>query len=144
MEKQVRLIAILLCSILLTSCGKESSPSEAYDAYIKAILSGISYEQSKVYFTANKIAEVESNVPALMKSMNKSREDVVAVYEKFALKTTKCSSYSLISETIDGSTASLQYNITDTCTPSNNTSATENVTMLKEGSWKISDVITIL
>ena len=144
MEKQVRLIAILLFSILLTSCGKESSPSETYDAYINAILSGISYEQSKVYFTANKIAEVESNVPALMKSMNKSREDVVAVYEKFALQTRKCSSYSLISETIDGSTASLQYNITDTCTPSNNTSATENVTMLKEGSWKISDVITTL
>ena len=137
-----------LSSALLTSllfgCSVEQSPSQVYIEYNSRVIAGISFDDEKVYFSKRKQQEVESKMPQYMKQMNKSRDEVIAVYLEFSKGLAKCKEISLLSEAIATETASLEFSQRDVCGNESISTEKQVVKMVKEGGWKIDDVVISL
>ena len=137
-----------LSSALLTSllfgCSVEQSPSQVYIEYNSRVIAGINYDDEKFYFSKRKRQEVESKMPQYMKQMNKSRDEVIAVYLEFSKGLAKCKEISLLSEAIATETASLEFSQRDVCGNESISTEKQVVKMVKEGGWKIDDVVISL
>ena len=137
-----------LSSALLTSlffgCSVEQSPSQVYIEYNSRVIAGINYDDEKFYFSKRKRQEVESKMPQYMKQMNKSRDEVIAVYLEFSKALAKCKEISLLSESIATETASLEFSQRDVCGNESISTEKQVVKMVKEGGWKIDDVVISL
>jgi len=137
-----------LSSALLTSllfgCSVEQSPSQVYIEYNTRVMAGINFDDEKVYFSKRKQQEVESKMPQYMKQMNKSRDEVIAIYLAFSKGLAKCKEISLISESIATETASLEFSQRDVCGNESTSIEKQVVKMVKEGGWKIDDVVISL
>lgn len=137
------LSSVLLASLLF-SCSVEKSPSQVYIEYNSRVIAGISFDDEKVYFSKRKQQEVESKMPQYMKQMNKSRDEVIAVYLEFSKGLAKCKEISLVSEVIETEKASLEFSQKDTCGNESTSTEKQVVKMVKEGGWKIDDVVISL
>ena len=133
-----------LLASLLFGCSVEESPSQVYIEYNSRVIAGINYDDEKFYFSKRKRQEVESKIPQYMKQMNKSRDEVIAVYLEFSKGLAKCKEISLLSEAIATETASLEFSQRDVCGNESISTEKQVVKMVKEGGWKIDDVVISL
>lgn len=83
-------------------------------------------------------------MPLYMKQMNKSRDEVIAVYLEFSKGLAKCKEIFLVSEVIEEEKASLEFSQRDICGTKSTSTEKKLVKMVKEGNWKIDDVIISL
>jgi hypothetical protein len=125
---------------LLAGCSTEKSPSQIYDEYNSKVISGISYDEDKSYYSKRKQAEVESKFPQYMEQMNKSRDEVIEFYLDFSRQAAKCKEITLTKELIDGNTALLQYSQKDICGNESTSEEKQIIRMIKEGGWKIDEI----
>lgn len=134
-------LSLALLVSLLFSCSVEKSPSQIYLEYNSRVITGISFDDEKAYFSKRKQQEVELKMPQYIKQMNKPRDEVIAIYLEFSKGLAKCKEIFLVSEVIETEKASLEFSQKDIC--GNESTSTENqvVKMVKEGSWKIDDVV---
>ena len=137
------LSSVLLASLLF-SCSLEKSPSQVYIEYNSRVIAGLSFDDEKVYFSKRKQQEVESKMPQYMKQMTKSRNEVIAVYLEFSKSLAKCKEISLVSEVIETKKASLEFSQKDICGNESTSTEKQVVKMVKEGGWKIDDVVISL
>ena len=137
------LSSVLLASLLF-SCSVEKSPSQVYIEYNSRVIAGLSFDDEKVYFSKRKQQEVESKMPQYMKQMTKSRNEVIAVYLEFSKSLAKCKEISLVSEVIETKKASLEFSQKDICGNESTSTEKQVVKMVKEGGWKIDDVVISL
>ncbi|MBV1909791.1 MAG: hypothetical protein KUG78_10755 [Kangiellaceae bacterium] len=137
------LSSVLLASLLF-SCSVEKSPSQVYIEYNSRVIAGLSFDDEKVYFSKRKQQKVESKMPQYMKQMTKSRNEVIAVYLEFSKSLAKCKEISLVSEVIETKKASLEFSQKDICGNESTSTEKQVVKMVKEGGWKIDDVVISL
>ena len=137
------LSSVLLASLLF-SCSVEKSPSQVYIEYNSRVIAGLSFDDEKVYFSKRKQQEVESKMPQYMQQMTKSRNEVIAVYLEFSKSLAKCKEISLVSEVIETKKASLEFSQKDICGNESTSTEKQVVKMVKEGGWKIDDVVISL
>ncbi|PCJ36248.1 MAG: hypothetical protein COA75_08450 [Cellvibrionales bacterium] len=133
-----------LLTFLLFGCSVEQSPSQVYVEYNSRVMAGMSFDDEKLYFSKKKQQEVESKMPQYMKQMNKSRDEVITVYLEFTKGLARCKEISLLSETIATETASLEFSQRDVCGNESTSTEKQVVKMVKEGGWKIDDVVISL
>lgn len=139
--KFTKALFLSLFVVLLFSCSEEKSPSQVYVEYNSKVIAGISYVDEKEYYSKRKKREVESQMPKYMKSMNKSREEVIKVYQGFSQGLAICKEILLVSEVIKNDKASLEFSQKDICGNETTTTGTQSIKMVKEGGWKIDDVL---
>ena len=140
----IKSLSSALLATLLFGCSVEKSPSQIYIEYNSRVIAGISYDDENVYFSKRKQLEVESKMPLYMKQMNKSRDEVIAVYLEFSKGLAKCKEISLLSEAIATETASLEFSQRDVCGNESTSTEKQVIKMVKEGGWKIDDVVISL
>lgn len=129
---------------LLFSCSAEKSPNQVYIEYNSKVIAGISFDDEKGYFSRRKQQEVESKMPQYMKQMNKSRDEVIAVYLEFSKGLAKCKEILLVSEVIQTDKALLEFSQKDICGNESTSKEKQVVKMVKEGGWKIDDIVISL
>jgi len=138
--KSAKLLWLTLGGLSLIGCSAEKSPSQVYEEYNSKVVAGISYDEDKAYYTKRKQQEVESKVLQYVKQMNKSRGEVVEVYLNFSREVAKCKEIMLVTETIEGNNALLEYSQKDICGNESASSEKQVVRMESENGWKIDDV----
>jgi len=129
---------------LLFSCSAEKSPNQVYIEYNSKVIAGISFDDEKGYFSRRKQQEVESKMPQYIKQMNKSRDEVIAVYLEFSKGLAKCKEILLVSEVIQTDKALLEFSQKDICGNESTSKEKQVVKMVKEGGWKIDDIVISL
>jgi len=134
-------LSLALFVFLLFGCSTEKSPSLVYIEYNSKIIVGISFDDENDYFSKRKQQEVELKMPQYMKQMNKSRDEVIAIYLEFSKGLAKCKEISLVSEIIETNKASLEFSQKDICGNESTSTAKQLVKMVKEGGWKIDNVV---
>jgi hypothetical protein len=137
-------LSLTLLVTLLFGCSMEKSPSQVYIEYNSKVIAGISYEDDKAYFSERKRREVESKMPQYIKQMNKSGDEVIALYLEFSRGLAKCKEISLVSEVIESDMASLEFSQKDICGNESTSTEKQKIKMIKEGGWKIDDVVISL
>ena len=130
--------------ILGFGCSAEKSPGQVYIEYNSKVIAGISFDDEKNYFSKRKQEEVESKMPQYMKQMNKSRDEVIAVYLELSKSVAECKEISLVSEVIETDTASLEFSQKDICGNESTSTERQVVKMVQEDGWKIDDVVISL
>jgi len=83
-------------------------------------------------------------MPQYMKQMNKSRDEVIVVYLEFSKGLAKCKEILPVSEVIETEKASLEFSQKDICGNESTSTEKQIVKMVKEGGWKIDDVVISL
>ena len=137
----IKSLSLALFVSLLFGCSTEKSPSLVYIEYNSRVIAGISFGDEKKYFSKRKQQEVESKMPQYMKQMNKSRDEVIAIYLEFSKGLAKCKEISLVSEIIETNKASLEFSQKDICGNESTSTAKQLVKMVKESGWKIDNVV---
>jgi len=132
--------SLLIALILLGGCAAEKTPNQIYTEYSSRVIDGITFSGEKAYYTRRKQDEVESRFPQYMKKMGRTRAEVIDFYSQFSRELAKCKELSLIRETINGSTAELEYAQKDVCGNASNTPDKQVIRMIFEDGWKIDDV----
>lgn len=131
---------LLAVFILISGCSADRTPSQTYNEYNSKVISGLGFEDEKAYFTKRKVNEIESKFPQYMKTMNKSREEVISFYSKFTREHAKCKELTLVVENIDGDVANLEYSQKDICGNQSSTQEKQLIRMKNEDGWKIDDI----
>lgn len=135
------LIPAIVSAILFVGCKGNDGPSATYEAYYKKAAAGISaFEEDAQFYSARKRAEVEQKIPAMMQSMGKSREDVVALYLAMSKAVAQCKKITLDREEVSGTLATLTYRQEDTCGNKPSGPEFQKVRLLNENGWKIDHV----
>jgi len=132
--------SLLTVLILLWGCAAEKTPNQIYTESNSRVINGMTFSDEKTYYTQRKQDEVESRFPQYMKKMGKTRAEVIDFYSRFSRELAKCKALSLVRETINGSTAELEYAQKDICGNESNTSEKQVIRMIFEDGWKIDDV----
>ena len=83
-------------------------------------------------------------MPQYIKQMNKSRDEVIAVYLEFSKGLAKCKEILLVSEVIQTDKALLEFSQKDICGNESTSKEKQVVKMVKEGGWKIDDIVISL
>lgn len=139
--KAFKLILLSITLFLLAACSSDKSPSEVYEEYNAKVVQGINFVDDKAYYTKRKLKEVESKFPQYMKSMKKSREEVIEFYIDFSKKLAECKEIKLVKEVVENNTATLEYSQKDICGNESSSKEKQTIRMIKEGGWKIDDVL---
>ncbi len=138
--KHSKLLILSLILLLLSACSADKSPSAIYEEYNAKVIRGISFRDDKTYYTQRKQEEVEAKFPQYMKTMNKSRAEVIEFYLDFSRKLAKCKDIVLENENVDGDTAILEYSQKDICGNEATSPEKQTIRMINEGGWKIDDI----
>lgn len=121
----------------------EKSPAEVYAEYNARVVRGISFADDASYYSTRKRAEVEGKFPLQMKQMNKSRDEVIAIYLQFSRELAKCQVLSLATQRLVAREAAvyLEYAVSDRCAKAPAAGQRHKIKMVKEGGgWKIDSV----
>ena len=131
--------ALLLLS--LGACEQAQSPSEFYKTYYQRSASGFaSLDEDARYHSQRKRAEVAEKIPALMQSMGKTREEVIAIYLSLSKAVAHCKKIELTDQQMSRQTAQLTYRQSDACGSIATTPQTQRVRLVNEDGWKIDHV----
>ena len=133
-------IFLLVVFILNSGCSADKTPSQTYNEYNAKVISGLEFEDEKAYYTKRKVNEIEAKFPQYMKTMGKSREEVISFYSEFSREHAKCKELTLVRENINGNVATLEYSQKDICGNQSSTQEKQLIQMNKEGGWKIDDI----
>lgn len=136
----MRNILILSLLITLTGCGEKPSPSAVYEEYNAKVISGLSFEEEKEYYSKSKLAEVEASFPKYMAQMKKSKEEVVKFYQDFSQSVAKCKTIKLLKQQDSNNSTVLIYAQTDICGNESSGDEKQTVKMVNENGWKIDSV----
>lgn len=129
-----------LAILLLGACSSPKAPSVVYEEYNQQIIAGMAFEEEVTYFTKRKQQEVEAQFPPLMDRTNRTRDEVIELYQTISRELAKCKQISLAEEQIEGNTAYLVYDQRDICGNASESNEKHSVRMVDEGGWKIDDV----
>lgn len=129
----------------LCACKEAKSPAAFYEEYYAKSAAGFaSLDEDAAYHSKRKRAEVEAKLPAMMQSMGKTREEVVALYLDLAKATAHCKKIELAEQQVSDTTAQLTYRQTDVCGNASTTPPSapqsQRVRLVNEGGWKIDHV----
>lgn len=127
----------------LAASAAEKSPAEVYAEYNARVVRGISFADDAAYYSTRKRAEVEGKFPLQMKQMNKSRDEVIAIYLQFSRELAKCQVLSLATQRLEAREAAayLEYAVADRCAKAPAAPQRHKIKMVKEGGgWKIDSV----
>ena len=139
--KSVKTYLFSLSLLVLSACTPDKPPSQIYEEYNSKVIQGIGFDDEKAYFTKRKQEEVESKMPQYMKSMNKTRAEVIKVYLDFSRGLAKCKEITIVKEEITGNTATLEYSQKDICGNESASQEKQSIRMINENGWKIDDVV---
>lgn len=128
--------------MVLVGCGQAPSPDSIYQQYNAKVVSGISFEEEKTFYTVSKVAAVDAMIPNYMKQMKKSEQEVIEFYLHFSQSMAKCKKITLDEEKITADKAELVYSLTDSCGNDPKPGEKKTVKMINEDGWKI-DSVTI-
>lgn len=132
-------LALLL--IALAGCQKQEAPNVFYERYYQKSVDGIAtLEEEAVFHSARKRADVEQKIPAMMKMMGKTREEVARVYLGMSQTLARCKKIELDGQSISGDVAELTYRQTDVCGSTSTSPETQKVRLVNEDGWKIDQV----
>ena len=76
-----------------------------------------------------------------MKSMNKTRAEVIEGYLYFSQGLAKCKEITLVKETVTDNIATLEYSQKDICGNESASKEKQSIRMINEGGWKIDEVV---
>jgi hypothetical protein len=138
--KIFKLLSLSLILFLLLACSSEKSPGQIYEEYNSRVIQGINYDDDLAYYTKRKQEEVESKMPQYMKTMEKSRDEVIEVYLEFSRELAKCREITLVKEIVELNTAMLEYSQKDICGNESTSPEKQSIRMLNEDGWKIDDI----
>jgi len=127
----------------LSAGAAEKSPAEVYAEYTARVAQGISFADDAAYYSKRKRAEVEAKVPLQMKQMNKSRDEVIAIYLQFSRELAKCQVLRLATQRLEAREAAayLEYAVVDRCAKAPAAGQRQKIKMINEGGgWKIDSV----
>ncbi|WP_266003662.1 hypothetical protein [Paucibacter sp. PLA-PC-4] len=138
-------LALALALAPLSAGAAEKSPADVYAEYNARVARGISFADDAAYYSTRKRTEVEAKIPQQMRQMNKSRDEVIAIYLQFSRELAKCQVLSLAAQRLVAreEAAYLEYSVTESCAKARAASAQQRqkVKMVKEGGgWKIDSV----
>ncbi|MDC6170896.1 hypothetical protein [Paucibacter sp. XJ19-41] len=136
-------LSLALVLAPLSAGAAEKSPAEVYAEYNARVVRGISFADDASYYSKRKRAEVEAKFPQQMKQMNKSRDEVIAIYLQFSRELAKCQVLSLAAQRLEAREAAayLEYAVTDRCAKAPAARQRQKIKMVKEGGgWKIDSV----
>ena len=136
----MRIILILTLFFSVIGCGEQKSPSNIYEEYNSKVITGLSFDEEKMYFSTQKIAEVESSFPRYMAQMKKSKDEVIDFYLKLSQSVAKCKAITLIEENIADDHAVLIYSQSDICNSQSSDDEKQIINLVNENGWKISSV----
>ncbi len=143
MNIHVLLVSVSLSILPLASIA-DIAPHKIYEEYNSKVVSGISFEEDKSYYTKRKQDEVDSKIPRYIERLKKPRDEVIAFYLDISMRIAKCKEIILLNETIDGDTATLEYSQKDICGNEPTNQGKQRIKMTKENGWKIDDIVISL
>lgn len=132
-----------LLILALSACSSSKAPSAVYEEYNQRVIAGMSFEDEMEYYTRRKRLQVEEQFPELMSRMDRTRAEVIETYQRVSREVAKCMEITLADERIDGATALLVYDQTNTCegtSADGGASGKQSIRMIDEGGWKIDEV----
>lgn len=134
--------ATLIAFLLLTAACSGPTPDEVYQDYNAKLIEGLSFDAEKTWYSERKQQEVEEQVPVYMEQMGRDREGVIELYETFSQEQARCHAIELVEERVEGETAYLEYNQTDTCGEEPRAAGKQKIRMVTnaDGDWKIDHV----
>lgn len=138
-------LSLVLVLAPLSASAAEKSPAEVYAEYHAMVVRGIGFADDAAHYSTRKRAEVEAKFPLQMKQMNKTRDEVIAIYLQFSRELAKCQVLSLATQRLEAceAIAYLEYAVTDRCAkaPAAAARQRQKIKMVKEGGgWKIDSV----
>ena len=135
-------IAALSLMLLLIACGEKKPPAEIYQEYNNRVISGLPFDEEIAYFSKRKALEIEEAIAKAMQQSNKTRPEIIAVFNSMAQKIEKCMSISLLEEMIDGNQATVTFSQKDTCNqdPDLKVAGKRIISMVDEDGWKIDEI----
>lgn len=132
-------LALLL--IVLAGCQKQEAPDAFYERYYQKSASGIAtLEEEAHFYSARKRADVEQKIPAMMKMMGKTRDEVARVYLDMSQTLARCKKIELAGQSVSGNVAELTYRQTDVCGSTSTSPESQKVRLVNEDGWKIDHV----
>ena len=147
MPDRIILKISLLCVVLFPGCGQntnvmERKPSDVYQNYYIDLAQGMSFDQDAAYHSNAKQAEVREKIDAMKRNSTKTTEQIISLYLNLTQAAAKCGELTLREERIEGETAYLVYDRTDTCGNGETKQSGETITMVYENGWKIHDSLS--
>ena len=130
---------ILPAALLAVSGCKEepvASPSQTYLDYYALVAEGRSFEDDTAYHAKARRDEVLGQLEARASSSDQSVEAIKALYITFTQSLAKCGELTLREERIADDTATVVFDVKDTCTGGQN-DGTLTIGMVNEDGWKI-------
>ena len=82
----IKLTITLMVTIFLVGCGDVKPPHEVYMEIIEKERQKVPFGEHIKYFSKNKVEEVEGQFPSYMKSMNKTKAEVIEFYLSLSKK----------------------------------------------------------
>ena len=137
----IKLTITVMVTIFLVGCGDVKPPHEVYMEFIEKERQKVPFGEHVKYFSKNKVEEVEGQFPRYMKSMNKTKAEVIEFYLSLSQKIAQCSEFKLIENKAFEENATLVYEVKDICNKPANTFS-HIVKFSKTNNWKIEDILT--
>ena len=145
----MRYFASLVCVFMfLISSGPTSAqehmsddPAAVYEAYNDKVVSGLSFEVEKTYFSKRKVGTLDQKIADMMERTGKTEQEVIELYQSVSTATAKCRDITLENKEISGDTALLTYAQKDTCDPDNSPGPQKVRMVLEDGVWKIDEIV---
>lgn len=139
----LRLYAVALLVCLFAACGGDGqTPSQTYLDYHRQSAEGMAFEEEKGWYSQRKLADVEAQLPRMAAQMNRSEDELVALYMEMSQAAAGCAELTLVDESIDGDVAVLVFDAASTCDDASD--AQHRVRLLREDGWKLDDVEILL
>jgi len=113
------------------------TPNEVFRKYHETAKTFETIEQHYAFYTQAHQQSVISKLEAIDRSSSLTMDQVITTYMKSSKESSDCYELSLRTSTITGDTATLVYDIEDTC--NRHEGLTKEVKMVKQDTWKIDD-----